>query len=166
VPLHSGETFSMDEVSIGPPDVVALVLLPKTTDAAASFARWTAAADARNDVHYFAIVWRDAPVGQVLRHDIDWMGSTALVGYHIFAPCHRGRGIGSAALALLLQFVEERTTLRELIIITSRDNLASRRIAQKCGFVEAGAPREDLVNGVVYRWERSAECPAPASAPG
>jgi RimJ/RimL family protein N-acetyltransferase len=42
--------------------------------------------------------------------------------------------------------------LKKLVIITSRDNLASQRIAQKCGFQYVGASREDPVNDMVFEW--------------
>jgi RimJ/RimL family protein N-acetyltransferase len=41
--------------------------------------------------------------------------------------------------------------VRELVVITSADNLASRRAAEKCGFVADGTPREDPT-GIVLRW--------------
>jgi ribosomal-protein-serine acetyltransferase len=154
VALYTGDTFSAGEVGIGPPDIEALAHTPKATDVAASFAHWSAAATERDDVYLFAVLWRGTPVGQVLLHDIDWQAGTALVAYHLFEPRYRGRGIGTAALSLLVRFVHERTALRELVSITSRDNLASQRIAQKCGFVAAGTPREDPIDGVVHRWER------------
>ncbi len=81
-----------------------------------------------------------------------------MVAYHLFDPAVRGKGIGTRALRLLVQFVEEHTDLTLLTSITSRDNIASRRIALKCGFREVGAPREDPLHGVVY------QLPVPARA--
>ena len=150
MPLHTGDAFAAGQVSIGPPDLAALAHAPKSADVAAAFANWSAAAT-RDDIYYFAIRWHGVPVGQILLHDIDWQASTALIAYHLFEPRYRGQGIGTAALTLLLSFAREQTPLRDLLIITSRDNLASRRLARRCGFVEAGAPREDPTNGVVYR---------------
>lgn len=154
MPFHTGATLTAGQAGIGPPSMAALTHTPKADDVAASFAHWSTAALARDGVYYFAILWDSVPVGQILLHDIDAQASSALVAYHLFEPRYRGRGIGAAALTLLVSFVREHTPLRELTIITSRDNLASRRIAQKCGFVEDGTPWEDPINGVVYRWQR------------
>jgi ribosomal-protein-serine acetyltransferase len=113
---------------------------------------WFTAAEARPDIYYFCVYCGDALVGQILLHDIDREQRTSLIAYHLFEPHNRGRGIGTSALRLLLRFVVEQTDLATLIIITSRDNLASQRIAQKCGFRYVGASREDPVSGVVFEW--------------
>ena len=45
----------------------------------------------------------------------------------------------------------------EEIVITSADNAASRRVAEKRGFRHDGAPREDPT-GVLLRWEVPGRC--------
>lgn len=152
--LHAGPAYSEGAVSIGPPDVPTTAAAPKAPDVALTAARWLSAAQVREDIHYFVVAWRGEPVGAIFLHDIDRAAGSSLVGYHLFEPRWRGRGIGTAALALLLRFVVEQTDLATLVIITSRDNPASQRIARKCGFVDAGAPREDPIDGMVFRWKR------------
>jgi RimJ/RimL family protein N-acetyltransferase len=50
--------------------------------------------------------------------------------------------------------------LRRLVVITSDDNVASQRIARKCGFVPIGPPREDPLHGVCLEWRVArAACP-------
>ena len=78
----------------------------------------------------------------MLLHDLDRDARTALVGYHIFRTTDRGHGIGTAALSLVCASVLGETMLRRLVAITGVENVASRRIAEKCGFVCIGAPRE------------------------
>jgi RimJ/RimL family protein N-acetyltransferase len=152
--IHAGRDYTDGAVSIGPPDLAAIRRAIPDSDVAPPITRWLAAAQARADVYYFGVVWRGRTVGQILLHDMDSSEGTALVAYHLFAARDRGQGVGTAALGLVLRFVMDATSLTRVVSITSRDNLASRRIAQKCGFTFAGAPREDPVNGVVYRWER------------
>jgi RimJ/RimL family protein N-acetyltransferase len=118
--------------------------------AAGEFSRWFDKAQERNDVCYFSIYSGQALVGRILLHDEN--ASESLVGYHIFEPHQRGRGIGTKALTFLKRFVAEQTELSRLVIITSRDNLTSRRLASKCGFVFIGASREDPENGMVFEW--------------
>jgi RimJ/RimL family protein N-acetyltransferase len=137
-------------VSLRPPDPGALRAAGAGSDVAASVTRWLAEAEARDDVYYFAVCHADELVGQIFLHDIEPNAGEALVGYHLFRPGDRGRGIGARALALLLAFVRDHTALRRLIVITSADNVASRRVAEKNGFRYAGAPREDP-DGILLR---------------
>jgi RimJ/RimL family protein N-acetyltransferase len=145
--FYTGSGYWQDGVSIGPPAVG-----PLRAGAAGEFARWFFEAPERDDVCYFSIYIGQALVGQILLHDIDTSTGESLVGYHIFEPRQRGQGIGTKALTLLERFAAERTGLRRLVIITSRDNLASQALARKCGFVLTGVPREDPENGLVFEW--------------
>lgn len=104
---------------------------------------WTKAALERDDVFLFEIAEEGRPVGQVFLHDIDHTTGECLVGYHLLNAEFRGRGIGTEALGLLLEYVREKTALTQLVIITAGDNARPRRIAEKCGFVLAGPARED-----------------------
>jgi RimJ/RimL family protein N-acetyltransferase len=45
---------------------------------------------------------------------------------------------------LLQHHITAGTELEELFIITSADNIASRRIAERSGFAHVGSPWEDL----------------------
>ncbi len=150
--LHSGPAYSDGNVSIGSPDTDVLHRVPKASDAVEAFDAWLAEALVRDDIYYFSILYSQRPVGQVFLHDMDLASGESLIGYHLFESQLRGRGIGANALRLLQQFVIDATTLRKLVIVTSRDNTASQAIARKCRFTFAGAPREDPVNGIVFEW--------------
>jgi RimJ/RimL family protein N-acetyltransferase len=150
--IYTGKNYATMDVHIGAPDVDAWHQRPIADDVIGSVRHWFNAALARDDVLYFGVFWSGQPVGQILLHDMH--AQTSLVAYHLFSPADRGRGVGTHALRLL-QDVVTTTTLRQLIIITSRDNTASQRIAQKCGFVLAGAPREDPVHGIRFVWNAS-----------
>ena len=113
------------------------------TDTAAEVARWTRAALERDDVVLFDVAEDGVRVGQIFLHDIDGAQGESLVGYHLFAAADRGRGVGTAALALLVDYTRRETDMEQLVIITAGDNQRSRRIAEKNGFVYVGPPRED-----------------------
>jgi len=153
MPLHHGDNYADGDVSIGPPDVKRIRAASKAGDVARNVEKWLSRALERDDVHYLAISWRDQIVGQIFLHDIDPHTRKALVGYHLFEPRFRGRGIGTKALALLQRYVTQETTLTKVVAITSDDNIASQRIAQKCGFAHVGAPREDPLHGMCFEWE-------------
>lgn len=145
--FYSGQSYSQDGVRIGPP-----ALGPLRAGAAGGFARWFFEAPERDDACYFSIYVGRALVGQIFLHDMDADKGESLVGYHVFEPDQRRRGTGTKALTLLERFAAEQTGLRKLVIITSRDNLASQALARKGGFVLAGSPREDPENGLVFEW--------------
>jgi RimJ/RimL family protein N-acetyltransferase len=113
------------------------------TDTATEVRRWSDAAQQRTDILMFEIAEDGRPVGQIFLHDIDESRGVSLVGYHFFESDNRARGLGTAALTLLVDFARTSTGLNELVIITAGDNIRSRRIAEKSGFVLVGAPRED-----------------------
>ena len=137
---------------IAAPDPAAVRIAPRDGDVASSVGKWLSRAEAADDVHYFAVYENDTLVGQIFLHDIDARNGEARVGYHLFERRFRGRGIGAKMLGLLQRYVRAETTLRRVVAITSDDNVASQRIALKCGFVHAGPPREDPVRGMCFEW--------------
>lgn len=150
--LYGGADLRGDGVSIGRPDVAAIRAANVSNDVADEVARWLRVAEDGDDSLYFAICSEGALVGQIFLHDLDEQTGESLVGYHLLQPRFRGRGIGTRALGLLQGYVRDRSTLRRLVIITSGDNVASRRIAEKCGFRYVGPPREDPT-GVALIWD-------------
>ncbi len=107
----------------------------------------------RQDAYYFAIYRRAEAVGQIFLHDVDRHAATALVGYHLFEAHARGRGVGTRALGLLQEYAAEETDLKRLVIITTRDNAASRRVAEKRGFEYVGPQREHPEIGLCFSWD-------------
>ena len=150
--LHSGVPLVDDLVSLRAPEPRALRVAAAASDVAAPVARWLTQAETRGDVCYVAVHHAGELAGQILLHDIDDAAGEALVAYHLLRPGDRGRGVGTRALALLQAFVRDQTALRRLVVITSADNAASRRAAEKNGFRYAGAPREDP-DGVLLLWD-------------
>lgn len=63
------------------------------------------------------------------------------VGYDIFREEDRGRGYGTEALRLFTAYLFEAKPIARLHVKTRSDNAASRRIAEKCGFVLEGTFR-------------------------
>lgn len=152
-------TFSDGAVSICVPDIAAVQAAPVASDVAGSRDRWLGLARQGDDtIVYFSIYVRDGHdnrlVGQIFIHDYDREQQASLIGYHLFQPQERGRGIGTSALRLLVQYVSAETQIRRLTIITDQENHASQRIAEKCGFVYVGPAREGLPL-ICYEWQRT-----------
>ncbi len=139
---YAENRYSDGQVSIGPPDLAAILWLSLDADVRADVELYLHAAPARADIDYFAISSSGRPVGQIMLHDIDLASGASLVGYHLFSRADRGQGIGTRALRLLQRHVIQRTPLRQLTIITTEDNLPSQALARACGFTHAGPARE------------------------
>jgi RimJ/RimL family protein N-acetyltransferase len=149
VTLYNGPELSDGVVALRTPNPADLLQAEPAEDVEPAFRHWIAAAQSGADVHYFGIYLGNRLVGQILLHDLDPASHEALIAFHLFEPALRGHGYGSRALDLLLSYLHTTTFLR-VFIITSRDNFASQRIAEKSGFTYSGPSREDPVNGMVF----------------
>ena len=150
--FYTGQSYRQDKVSIGPPDLSFLQSASINSDVKDSVEHWVSEAKGREDILYFTISLREDLIGQILLHDRNAHTGESLVAYHLFCPQVRGQGFGTLALRLLQSYVLRQTALKKLVIITSRDNLASQHIARKCGFQYVGTSREDPVNDMVFEW--------------
>ncbi|MEZ4867941.1 MAG: GNAT family N-acetyltransferase [Caldilineaceae bacterium] len=150
--LYSGSIYSEGSVRIGEPDVPALRQIVPSEDVAEELHGGLAWAQNDKDVHYFSVYDGGEIVGQIYLHDIGQQSAEAMIGYHLFQPHYRSKGIGTKALRLLQAYVLQETNLKRLIIITGTANEASRGIATKCKFRLIGGAREDPANLVVYEW--------------
>ncbi len=68
------------------------------------------------------------------------------LGYWIGRP-HWGRGLATAALQAFLPWAAETHGLARFTARTFADNLASRRVLEKCGFVQEGVMRGAVRKG-------------------
>ena len=55
------------------------------------------------------------------------------IGYHI-AQKYNGKGYATTAVRLFLDYLKEHTEIKEIYGICLADNLASKRVLEKCGF--------------------------------
>ncbi len=124
---------------------------PDPTDRTAYFEKWTAIL--KNErVNTQTILQNGQIVGSVARYE---MHGEPQVTYWI-DKAFWGQGIASAALALFLQ----QETVRPIYGGAAKDNVASRRVLEKCGFVLTGedigysnARKQDIAE-VFYRLDK------------
>jgi RimJ/RimL family protein N-acetyltransferase len=140
--LYDGAEQSDGRVSLCAPDAKALAPLIGRADLTEHQKRWLERAAVDDGAQYFGISAAGRSVGQIMLHDIDRDACVALVGYHIFRAADRGRGSGTIALRLISHYALTTLRLRRLVAITDVENIASRRIAEKCGYVCTSAARE------------------------
>jgi RimJ/RimL family protein N-acetyltransferase len=149
VTVYSGPELTDGVITLRAPDPADLRQVTPAPDVDRAFRHWLAAAYSTADVNYFGLYLGNRLAGQILLHNIDVVSCEALIAYHLFDPALRGHGYGSRAVILLVSYLHTSNFAR-VFIITSRDNIASQRIAEKSGFAYAGPSREDPVSGMVF----------------
>ncbi|MBA5603759.1 GNAT family N-acetyltransferase [Duganella sp. FT3S] len=96
------------------------------------------------------------------------------IGYRLFDQTLAGRGYVTEACTLLVDHLFKTSQFHRLEVLTAPDNLASVRVAEKCGFTAEGTLRQSFfINGsfcdvTVYsllRPEWEARRARPAGAP-
>lgn len=60
----------------------------------------------------------------------------------VIAPEHRGKGVGTSAQRLLVQYLLATTPVHRLEATTEVDNVAEHKALERCGFVHEGVLRE------------------------
>lgn len=64
------------------------------------------------------------------------------VGYRIYKEEDRGQGYTTEALRIFVAYLFDLKPINRIEIQVSKDNLSSRRVAEKCGFKHEGLKRE------------------------
>jgi RimJ/RimL family protein N-acetyltransferase len=102
-------------------------------------------------------------LGLALVPQIDRETRTAELGY-VVAPAARGRGVASEALRQLSAWAVAELGIFRLELLISVDNAASKRVAEKCGYICEGVLRSFHVKQDVREdteiWSRLATDPA------
>jgi len=66
------------------------------------------------------------------------------IGYTMFDPHQRRQGIMTEALSLCVDYLFQSTNIHRLQLIIAEGNIASERVAQKCGFTYEGTARQAM----------------------
>ena len=85
----------------------------------------------------------DAVLGGAALYDLDRAHARASVGYWLAAH-GRGRGVATRAVRLLAAWAFGPLELARLELTCAPDNLASQRVAERCGFVREGLLRSHM----------------------
>jgi RimJ/RimL family protein N-acetyltransferase len=83
----------------------------------------------------------DAFLGSIMLHDVDWKNRRAEVGFWIEANA-RGRGVGSAALRLMLDWAFDDLGLERIEMTALPENEIVPRIVARFGFTYEGYLRQ------------------------
>ena len=92
----------------------------------------------------FAIVLLDGDVliGHISIHDIDHLNRHAFLGIFIGEEEHRGKGYGTEAVRLALDYGFKTLNLHNIMLSVHEDNHAGIACYKKIGFQDAGRRRE------------------------
>lgn len=82
-------------------------------------------------------------IGLVRLFHIDWETPKGEVGYFIDRE-YMGQGLMTEALRIVQQFAFKQLVLEKLLLRTAMENVASQRLARKCGFRREGDLRGDF----------------------
>ena len=138
---------------------------PTNTDSHTTWAQWmndpsvadtyggksnhVSLANARSTVegltgHRFDIVLLDSDtlIGHISLHDIDHLNRHAFFGIVIGKQEHRGKGYGTEAVRLILDYGFNTMNLHNIMLSVHADNHAGIASYKKVGFKEAGRRRE------------------------
>jgi len=73
------------------------------------------------------------------------------IGYRIYQPRNRGKGYGTEAVKLLVDYLFASKPIRRIQAATLSANTASRRILERCGFSLEGIMRAAFFHRGTYR---------------
>jgi len=85
----------------------------------------------------------DRMLGTIVYFDVNYMDGFE-VGYHLFDPASRGKGLMGEALRLAVRYLFSNHKINRLQIATAIGNEASKRLALKCGFRFEGTLRGNV----------------------
>ena len=98
-------------------------------------------ADRTKDEYRWIVELRGQPVGNVGAKNISRSMRYAEIGYGIGEAYH-GRGLGTRAVALMVDKLFRETDFYRLFALISVENIASLRLVERLGFVREGRLRE------------------------
>jgi ribosomal-protein-alanine N-acetyltransferase len=90
------------------------------------------------------VSWEDELIGTLSLKNISHSMGYGEIGYAI-AESHRGKGMATAAVGLLIAKIFRETPLRKLIAFVHAENHASCLVLKKLGFQQEGLLREHYV---------------------
>jgi ribosomal-protein-alanine N-acetyltransferase len=86
---------------------------------------------------------REGIVGRANLKNINAREASAEVGYRV-GQCFCGQGLATLAVQHLIVEARSRWRLRQLVAIVYRDNVGSRKVLERCGFVLADGTKEGI----------------------
>jgi RimJ/RimL family protein N-acetyltransferase len=129
------------------PDVLRFTRFPDPPDPEFPAAWWARYEQGRADGtrEVFSIVdAHGAFLGLALAAPIDREAAQGELGY-VVTPAARGRGVATTAVSLLTRWALVEQRLERLTLMVDVANVASQKVAERCGYVREGVLRNSYV---------------------
>ena len=81
-------------------------------------------------------------LGQILFYTEPWYNTALEIGFGIYDDEDRGRGFVTEAVRIFSAYLFALRPVPRIQMVTSADNLAAQRVAEKCGFMKEGVLRQ------------------------
>lgn len=104
-------------------------------------------------------------VGRVGLHHLDQENRNADTGYVVW-PAHRGRGVATAMVQTATAYAFESLGLHRVALLHAVGNVASCRVAARCGFAFEGVERQALDHGDGIRHDEHRHARLATDPPG
>ena len=118
--------------------------------------KWYAGMSAMKDKYDFAVEAIDTGeyIGGCGINELDWKNSFAVVGIAIVNKVYLGRGYGTEAVGMLVDFIFNEMNLNKVCLNVFAFNERAIKCYEKCGFVTEGVLRQQVFKAGRYWDER------------
>jgi RimJ/RimL family protein N-acetyltransferase len=114
--------------------------------------KWFQSITAVSDTYKFAIecIEDSKFIGGCSINGVDWKNSVATVGIFIGSREHRGKGCGSDAIRVLMDFIFRQMNINKIRLTVYSFNKSALRCYEKCGFKVEGILRQEIFKDGEY----------------
>lgn len=108
--------------------------------------KWFQSITAADDTYKFAIeTLEDSQfIGGCSINGVDWKNSVATVGIFIGSKNHRGKGYGTDAMKVLIDFIFMQMNINKIRLIVYSYNKSAVKCYERCGFKTEGVLRQEI----------------------
>ena len=121
----------------------------ETDEAALKHIRWIINKAYENRLIFNFCIWlvqTNECIGRIYLHSKPELNGEVEIGYGIFEE-YRNKGYATEAAEAIVNFAFEKVGLDVLVAIVKPENISSRRVIEKTGFVNYGTRRVEDENG-------------------
>ncbi|MDR1688450.1 MAG: GNAT family N-acetyltransferase [Clostridiales bacterium] len=161
-PKIAGERFYLSPVSANDEDAEKYIGWMNDKTVAAMFAQYNRVVASADDLEWlykppgdmqrYAVVLRegDVLIGSISIHNIDHLNRNAFIGIFIGEEEYRGKGYGTEAVRLILNYGFKTLNLHHIMLTVHADNYGGIACYKKAGFREVGRLSEWVFKDGVY----------------
>lgn len=114
--------------------------------------KWLESITTASDTYKFAIetIEKNEFIGGCSINSVDWKNSVATIGIFIGCKEYRGRGYGTDAMRVLMDFIFMQMNINKIRLIVYSFNDAAIKCYEKCNFKIEGVLRQEIYKDGEY----------------